>query len=165
LPMLWLLAISLLGLATGLRSMTPMAVLCWFAYLGYLPVGGTWAAWTARLAVAIGYTVLAVGEYAADKLPGVPNRTSPGPLMVRVALGGLAGAISVTALHGARLEGVLLGGLAALLGAFGGFMIRRDVVQKLGCADWPVAMVEDAAAILGAALAVHGIAGYAASFQ
>ena len=44
--MSWLLAIPLLGAATGLRSLTPMAVLCWFAYLGYLPVGGTWAGWT-----------------------------------------------------------------------------------------------------------------------
>jgi len=33
----WLLAIPLLGVTTGLRAMTPMAVLCWFAYLGYLP--------------------------------------------------------------------------------------------------------------------------------
>jgi uncharacterized membrane protein len=157
--MLWLLAISLLGLATGLRSMTPMAVLCWFAYLGHLPVGGTWAEWTARLAVAIGFTVLAVGEYVADKLPGVPNRTAPGPLAVRIGLGGLAGAIVATALHRVGLEGVLLAALAALLGAFAGFVLRRDIVRKLGCADWPVALAEDATAILAAMLALHGITG------
>src|ERR1039458_6047953 len=39
-----LIAIPLLGLTTGLRSMTPMALICWYAVLGYLPVDGTWAA-------------------------------------------------------------------------------------------------------------------------
>src|SRR6185312_11380030 len=47
--MSWLLAIPLLGFTTGLRSLTPMAVLCWYAYLEYLPVSGTWAEWTGRL--------------------------------------------------------------------------------------------------------------------
>jgi uncharacterized membrane protein len=155
----WLLAISLLGFATGLRSMTPMAVLCWFAYLGYLPVSGTWAGWTARLAVAIGFTVLALGEYVGDKLPRTPNRTSPGPLVVRVVLGGLAGAISATAMHGAWLEGALLGALAAVVGAFAGFMLRRAIVEKLGSADWPIALVEDLSAILAALFALHVITG------
>ena len=38
-----LLAVPLMGALTGLRTMTPMAVLCWFAYFGYLPVQNTWA--------------------------------------------------------------------------------------------------------------------------
>jgi uncharacterized membrane protein len=155
----WILAIPLLGMATGLRSMTPMAVLCWFAYLGYLPVRGTWAEWTARLAVAILFTALALGEFVADKLPRTPNRTSPGPLLVRVVLGALAGAIAATTLQGAGLEGAVLAGAGALLGAFAGFMIRREVVHKLACRDWPVALVEDACAILGAMFALHVIAG------
>src|SRR5450631_1487271 len=117
----WLLAIPLLGLATGLRSMTPMAVLCWFAYFGYLPVDGTWAAWTAHLWVAILWTVLAVGELIGDKLPRVPDRTSAGPLIWRLILGGAAGSIAAMAMNGSGLEGVLLGVLGALLGAFGGF--------------------------------------------
>ena len=32
----WLVAVPLLGLVTGMRSMTAMAVLCWFAYRGDL---------------------------------------------------------------------------------------------------------------------------------
>jgi uncharacterized membrane protein len=151
----WLLAIPLLGLTTGLRSMTPMAVLCWFAYFGYLPVGGTWAAWTARLWVAVTFTVLAVCELVGDKLPKTPNRTSPGPLIWRLILGGVAGSIAASAMDGSGLEGVLLGVLGAVLGAYGGYMVRRDLVEKIGCADWPVALVEDLIAILGAVFALH----------
>jgi len=106
--MSWLFAIPLLGICTGLRSLTPMAVICWFAWLGYLPVDGTWAAWTGRLWVAIVFTVLALGELVADKLPKTPNRTSTGPLLARLVLGGLGGSICATALNGSGLEGVLL---------------------------------------------------------
>jgi uncharacterized membrane protein len=157
--MSWLLAIPLLGVATGLRSMTPMAVLCWFARLGYLPVDGTWAAWTAKLSVAIGFTVLAVGELIADKLPRTPNRTAPGPLLARAVLGGLAGSIAATAMDGSGLEGVLLAVVGAVLGAFAGFMIRRDLVQKMGCPDWQVAVMEDVVTIAAAVFSLHVITG------
>ncbi len=157
--MSWLLAIPLLGLATGLRTFTSIAVLCWYAYFGNLSVDGTWAAWTARLWVAIAFTVLAVGEYVGDKLPKTPNRTAPAPLIARVAVGGLVGSICATALGGPGLEGVLLGAVGALLGAFAGFMIRRSLVEKIGCADWPIALTEDAVAILAAIFAMHVVTG------
>jgi uncharacterized membrane protein len=156
--MSWLIAIPLLGLTTGLRSLTPMAMLCWFSYAGYLSVDGTWAAWTARLPVAIGFTVLAVGELVADKLPRTPSRISPGPLVFRLILGGVAGAISATAMEGPGLEGVLLGVVGALVGAFAGFMFRRDLVEKFMCADWPIAMAEDLVTIACAGYALHIVA-------
>ena len=84
----WLVAIPLLGVVTGLRTMTPMAVLCWFAYTTDLPVQGTWAFWTAKLVSVIIFTVLAAGEYFGDKLPRTPNRTDPGPLAARRGLRG-----------------------------------------------------------------------------
>jgi uncharacterized membrane protein len=153
----WMLAIPLLGVTTGLRSMTPMAVLCWFAYAGHLPVDDTWAAWTGKLWVAILFTVLAVAELVADKLPRTPDRTSPGPLIFRVILGGLAGSIAATAMYGPGLEGVLLGVVGALLGAFSGFMIRRDLVEKIGCPDWEIAVAEDLIAIVCAMFSLHVI--------
>jgi uncharacterized membrane protein len=155
----WMLAVPLLGFATGLRSMTPMAVLCWFSYLGYLPVDGTWAQWTAKFTTAVIFTVLAAGELVGDKLPRTPSRTAPFPLLARVALGGLAGSIAATAMGGPGLEGVLLGVVGALVGAFGGAMVRRDVVAKLGCPDWPVAVIEDAIAVLCAIFSMHVITG------
>jgi uncharacterized membrane protein len=155
----WMLAIPLLGVTTGLRSMTPMAVLCWFAYLGYLPVSGTWAEWLALPWVAIVWTLLAVFELVADKLPDMPDRTSRGPLLWRLLIGGLAGAVAATALAGPGIEGVLLALIGTLLGAFGGYMIRRDLVQQVGFKDWHVAVVEDVFAILAAGFALHVITG------
>jgi uncharacterized membrane protein len=157
--MSWLLAIPLLGLTTGLRTFTPMAVLCWFAWLGYLPVDGTWAAWTGKFWIAVVFTVLAVGELIGDKLPRTPNRTAPGPLLARLVFGGLGGAICATGMNGPGLEGALLGVVGALLGSFGGFMVRRDIVDKLGCADWPIALAEDVFAILAACFSVHVVTG------
>jgi uncharacterized membrane protein len=157
--MTWMLAIPLLGLTTGLRSMTPMAVVCWFAYLGWLPVGGTWAEWTGWLWVAIVWTLLALAELVADKMPWMGDRTSRGPLLWRLLMGGLAGAIAATSLVGSAIEGVLLAVIGALLGAFGGFMIRRDLVEKAGVKDWHVAVVEDVFAIAAAGFALHVITG------
>ena len=82
----WVVAIPVLGGVTGLRSMTPMAVLCWFAYRGHLSVGGTWGQWTTKPVTVIVFVVLAVGELIGDKLPKTPNRTAPLPLFARVLL-------------------------------------------------------------------------------
>jgi uncharacterized membrane protein len=154
-----LIAIPLLGLTTGLRSMTPMALICWYAVLGYLPVDGTWAAWTAHLWVAVVLTVLAVGELIADKLPRTPDRTATGPLLWRLILAGMAGSIAAGAINEPGLEGVLLAELGALLGAFGGFMVRRDLVEKMDCKDWHVAVAEDLITILCAGFALHVVTG------
>jgi uncharacterized membrane protein len=74
-----------------------------------------------------------------------------------VILGGLAGAIAATAMYGPGLEGVLLGVVGALLGAFAGFMIRRDLVEKIGCPDWKIAVAEDLIAIGCAMFSLHVI--------
>jgi uncharacterized membrane protein len=50
---------------------------------------------------------------------------------------------------------VLLGVVGAALGAFAGFMVRRDLVVKIGCADWKVALVEDLIAVACAGFAMH----------
>jgi uncharacterized membrane protein len=155
----WLIAIPLLGVVTGMRSMTAMAVLCWFAYRGDLPLDGTWASWAGKLVTAIIFTVLALGEYVADKLPKTPNRTAPGPLLARIVIGGLVGAIVAAGLEGSGIEAVILGVGGALIGTFGGFLIRREIVLRLGSKDWPVALVEDASAILCAVLAMGVVTG------
>ena len=101
----WLIAIPLLGFVTGMRAMTAMAVLCWFAYRGDLSLDGTWAFWAAKLVTAIIFTVLALGELVVDKLPKTPNRTAPGPLLARVIFGGLVGAIVAAGLKWFRVRG------------------------------------------------------------
>ena len=78
------LVFPVLGMMTGLRTMTPIAIVCWFAYLGHLPLEGTWAGWAGKLAAVVLFTLLALGELVADKLPKTPNRTAPGPLAARL---------------------------------------------------------------------------------
>jgi uncharacterized membrane protein len=155
----WLIAIPLLGVVTGMRTMTAMAVLCWFAYKGDLSLDDTWASWAAKLGTAILFTVLALGEYFVDKLPKTPNRTAPALLLSRVVVGGLVGAIVAAGLDGSEFEGVILAVGGALIGAFGGFLIRRELVLRTGGKDWPVALAEDASALLGAVLAMGVVTG------
>ncbi len=157
--MTWLIAIPLLGLVTGMRTMTAMMVLCWFAYAGHLPLDDTWAFWSAKLVTAIVFTLLAIGEYIIDKLPKTPNRTAPGPLIARLVFAGLVGAIVAAGLNGSGVESVILSVGGALVGAFAGFLIRREVVIQLKSKDWPVALVEDVSAILLAVFAMGIVTG------
>jgi uncharacterized membrane protein len=139
--------------------MTAMAVLCWFAYRGDLSLDDTWAFWAGKLVTAVIFTVLALGEYVVDKLPKTPNRTAPAPLLGRIMMGGLVGAIVAAGLDGSEVEGVILAVGGALVGAFGGFLIRREIVLRSGGNDWPVALVEDASAVIGAVLAMGVVTG------
>ena len=155
----WLLAIPTLGFMTGLRSMTPMAVLCWFAYRHHMPLAHTWAFWAERGISVLVFTVLAVGEYIGDKLPNTPNRTTAFPLVARLGFGSLVGAIAATSLHGSALEGALLGALGALAGSFVGLQLRLILPKRLGCPDMPVALIGDAVAIGASVLALGIITG------
>jgi uncharacterized membrane protein len=157
--MAWVIAIPLLGLVTGLRTFTPMAILCWFAYFGHLPINDDWTAWVPKLSTAIVFSVLAIGELIGDKLPQIPGRTSLGPMLGRLGFGGLAGAIVAAGLDGSVVEGVVLAMAGALIGTFGGYLIRRDVVQHLQCKDWYVALAEDAIAICCAIFAMGIVTG------
>lgn len=157
--MAWIVAIPLLGAATGMRTFTPMAVICWFAYAGYVPVDGTWAFWVAKLVTAVIFTVLAVGELVGDKLPRTPDRTAMGPLLARILFGGLVGGIVAVSLNGSEFEGVILGVGGVLVGAFGGYLVRREIVLRSGSKDWPVAVAEDLITVGFAVLALGVITG------
>lgn len=155
----WLIAIPILGGMTGLRTMTPIAVLCWFAYLGHLPVDGTWAFWAAKLPSAIIFTLFAIGELIGDKLPKTPNRTSPGPLAARLVFGGLVGALVATGLKGSAFEGIILGVINAALGAFLGMYLRKWIVDSTEWPDWRVAVAEDILAVVASIFAMGVVTG------
>ena len=157
--MAWLLAIPVLGAMTGLRTMTPMAVLCWFAYAHHLPIQHSWGFWAAKLVTAIIFTFLAAGELIGDKLPKTPSRISAFPLAARVLFGSLVGALAATGLHGQIAEGVILGGISAVAGAFLGYHLRHWLVEEQGLRDLPVALAEDACAIGLSVLAMGIITG------
>lgn len=143
-----------LGFCTGLRCMTPIAVICWFAWLGLLPVHGTWAFWSGNLIAVIVFTLCALGEYVGDTLPRTPNRTAAGPAIARVIFGGLVGAIAATSTMEPLAGGILFGVLGAVAGTWGGFYARRFFSRKLG-KDLPVAIAESAFTLAVAVLACH----------
>jgi uncharacterized membrane protein len=148
-------AVILLGLANGCRTMMPIAVLCWFAWSGALPLGGTWGFWTAKLVTAIVFTAMAAGELIGDKLPQTPNRTDAFPLAARFLFGGTVGALLATSLHASLPIAATLGAFAALAGAFLGFHIRRWLTKERKLRDFPVAVAEDAIVILASYVALH----------
>lgn len=154
----WLLAIPLLGFITGMRTLTPMAVLCWFAWLKLLPVD-PWASWTAKLPVVIAFTVLAGIEYALDKYGRMPRPTRPAILGLRLFFGGLLGLIVATSLDAPSSEGMILGVLGALVGAFVAYQLRHQLTSRIGCKTWHVTVGEDLFAVACAILCMGIITG------
>ena len=157
LPMFsWLLAIPVLGFLTGARSMTPIALCCFFAWRKHLWLHDTWAAWADHPISVIIFAVLAVGELVGDKLPMTPSRTSPFALIARIGFGGLVGALCATALHGSAPEGIFFGAVSALAGTFVTYHIRKHLVENSGFKDLYVALVEDVL-VIGLSVLMLGI--------
>lgn len=153
----------LIGVVAGLRSLTAPAVIAWAAYLGWIDVHGTWASWFANIVTLIVFTVLAVGELVMDKLPKTPPRTIPPVFAARLAMGGLAGAALGAWPHW-TFTALGAGVIGAVLGTLGGYQARKRLVAVSGGRDLPVALLEDAVAILGgfavAALTGHVLTEY-----
>jgi uncharacterized membrane protein len=145
-----------LGIATGMRTMTAIAVVCWAAYLGDLPVEGTWAFWTAKLVSVIVFTAFALGEYVADTLPSTPSRTAPMGMIPRVSFGILVGVVMATVMGQPKAGGVILGAIGALIGTYGGHRVRALGSRLVG-RDLPVALVESALAVGFSVFAVWSI--------
>jgi uncharacterized membrane protein len=99
------------------------------------------------VAVAI-FTLAALAEYVADKLPRTPNRTNAGPLIGRIVLGALSGAAVGAAARGTIFAAAVLGALGAVLGAYAGYHARRQLVGRLQGKDLVVALGEDLVAIV-----------------
>ena len=136
-----------IGFVAGLRSMTAPAAVSWAACLGWIDLQGSSLQWMgSRVAVAV-FTLAAIAELVADKLPKTPRRTAAGPLVGRIVLGGLAGAGLAVAAGDALIVGGLLGGLGAVIGAFAGYQVRRRLVIGLGARDPAVAIIEDLIAV------------------
>jgi uncharacterized membrane protein len=136
-----------IGIVAGLRSLTAPAVVAWGAHLGWLNLHGSPLAFMGSTAAVAILSVLAVGELIADKLPMIPKRTAPAPLIARIITGGLCGACLCAAAGKSLLAGMLLGGIGGLVGAFVGYSVRRRLVNNLHIKDLVVAVCEDAVAI------------------
>jgi uncharacterized membrane protein len=137
----------LIGFVAGLRSMTAPAAVCWAAYLGWLDLGGSALAFMGSTLAVIIFSVAAIAEFAADLHPATPSRTSPGPLLARIVLGGLSGAALALAAGRSLLAGALLGGAGGLIGAFVGYQARVRLTAALRKPKL-IALLEDLIAIV-----------------
>jgi len=136
-----------IGIVAGLRSMTAPAVVSWAARLHRLDLQVSRLAFLSSAAAAYTFSALGIGELVADKLPFVPNRTSPLPITFRILSGAVCGAALGVSANRLIVQAALLGGLGAVNGAFGGFHVRRLLVKYLKIPDLGIALAEDALAI------------------
>jgi len=143
-----LLFAFLIGLFAGLRSLTAPAVTAWAVHLGWLKLEGLLSLIGSLPSVVI-FTLLAVAELVADKLPQTPSRTAPVGLIARIVTGGLTGACVAAGGGEGSLVGAVLGAVGGVVGCFGGYQARTRLVKALGTPDIYAALVEDLVAVAG----------------
>jgi uncharacterized membrane protein len=129
---------ALLGLATGARSMTPLAALARSENPGLDALGGPWGR---RLTA-----VAALGELVADKLPGTPSRLLPLPFAGRLVTGALAGYALARGRRTPAVLPVLIAVAGAAAGSYAGAAWRASAARHSLAV--PAALAEDGAAVL-----------------
>ena len=148
--MIYVLAL-LIGIAAGLRAMMPLAAISWGAYLGWIDLSATPAAFLGNIIAVIIVSLLAVGELVTDQLPNTPSRKVPMQFGGRIVLGALTGALLMPA---SWIVGALLGAVGAVVGTYVGADIRARLAKSFG-RDMPAALIEDVVAIVLAFVVVY----------
>jgi uncharacterized membrane protein len=157
-PTILYLLCVVIGGVSGLRSMTGIAMVTIAAqtrwpHLGWLHLAGTALSFLAKPVAMFLFVVLALGELIADKLPVVPPRIQPGSLAARFGLGALSASALALAAGMSWILPALVGGIAAIVASYAGYWLRRTITSR-GVKDLPIALLEDATAILLALFAV-----------
>jgi uncharacterized membrane protein len=142
---LYILAL-LIGVVAGLRAMTAPAAISWAAYLGWVPLGGTWLGFLGHWIAPWVLSVLALAELVTDQLPTTPSRKVPVQFGARIFMGGICGAAIGTA-GGNWFAGLVAGAIGAVIGTLGGYEARKRLVAATGGKDLPIALLEDGIAI------------------
>ncbi|HEY1742777.1 MAG TPA: DUF4126 domain-containing protein [Granulicella sp.] len=150
--MFWIIA---LGIATGMRTMTPITVLCWFMGFALLPVHG-WTLWAAKMITVIVFTLGALSEYYVDTLPQTPSRTRLTGVVARLVSAALTGAMVASVFQEPIAGGIVFGCLGALIGTYGAHALRAYFSRLVG-RDLPVALCESVLALVLAVLALNFI--------
>jgi uncharacterized membrane protein len=145
----------LIGVVAGLRTFTAPAAMSWAASLGVLKLQGTRLAFLYIGIAPWVLTAMAIVELVVDQLPNTPSRKTLMPFGARIASGAVCGAAVATTLATtvAAWAGGLAGIIGAILGTFAGFRFRAGLARALR-RDRPAAFLEDAVAVVGAALVV-----------
>ena len=154
---LYLLCV-VIGGVSGLRSLTGIAVVTIVAqrswpHLGWLHLGGTGLNFLAMPVAMYVFVLLAIGELIADKLSFIPPRIQAGPLAVRFLFGAFCGSALAVAAGIAWVFPAVIGGVSAVVAGYAGYWLRRSITSR-GVKDLPIALLEDATAILLALFAV-----------
>jgi uncharacterized membrane protein len=144
---------ALLGAIAGSRSFSAPALVSHAANSGLLPVGSRPLRFLAGPKTAKTIAFLAAGEFIADKLPFIPNRTTSGPLIARALLGGLSAAAFASGRKRSRFTAALLGAAGAIGATYGFYELRRRAGKRFGVPDPLIAVAEDAF-VAGASLLI-----------
>ena len=95
----------------------------------------------------------AIGEMITDKLPFIPARISPAPLLFRALSGAFCGA-ALCAAEGKRTEvGAIAGGLAAIGSAYAFYHLRRKIGAAVHVPDAVLGLAEDTL-VIGSGLSI-----------
>jgi len=122
--------------------------------MGWLHLDGSWLAFLANKVSLVVFSLLAIGELIADKLPVIPGRTQPGPLGARIVFGAICGTALCLSGGASLLLGAILGGVGGVAGAFAGYNYRRWLSRGARFPDLLIALLEDLVAVGGALLLV-----------
>lgn len=138
----------LLGAVSGLRSLLGTALIgSEITQHNRRALIGTPLAPLANDNVVKTLRVLSAGEILADKLPGIPARTQPGPLLGRALFGALAGAAVCAEERESLAAGAIVGAVGAVVATFGAYHLRQWLDNRVGLPDPVVAVAEDAFAV------------------
>ena len=154
--MTWIALAFVIGVVSGLRTMTAPAAVSWAARLGYLHISATWLAFLSYAWTPWIFTIAALGELVNDKLPQPPSRKVPPQFIARILSGALCGA-AIGASFSNLWLGALLGAVGAVAGTLGGSEARSRLSKAVG-KDLPIALIEDAVAVIVAFLIVRSLA-------
>ena len=94
--------------------------------------------------------MLAIGELINDKLPKTPSRKAPARFAARIVERGAVRRGDWAQRSGSLAGGLVAGAVGAVAGTLGGYEARTRLVKATGGKDLPIALLEDAIAVLGA---------------
>jgi uncharacterized membrane protein len=143
----------LIGVIAGLRTMMAPAIVSWAAGLGRVPLEGSPLDFMSHPITRYIFGIAALGELVIDKLSKTPSRKVPPQFIARVITGALSGA-ALGGSQQALIGGLIAGAVGAVAGTLGGAEVRSRLVKATGGKDLPIALLEDAIAIIGGILIV-----------
>ena len=143
----------LIGVAAGHRAGIPLAALAIGAWLGWIDLSGSWAAFAGNIITVIILVLLALAEAWRDKQPGTGSRLEVPSLVVRTVVGALSGAV-LGIPSGNLVAGIILGAIGAIAGTYEGYYVRGFMAKRFG-RDLPAALLEDVLTAVIALLVVY----------